>query len=460
MKIAIYQGFLYIHYEMLGYILEYFIQSNLSFDLYCPDESVGKEWKDFYENTFNVKLNFINPTLINPENYDLIFLITDDDYSFQQKWLDEVGEKKVVCIDHSAHVRRQPNNMLRLSTRFFYNRPQCLWALPVYTYINKLDKIKYLAQTDRINVMCVGTQNKPYSGEFLKELFYNFDSIDFHVITRHLDKNYHNYPNIKTYENCSTEKMMELLKKTHYMLCFENPNNLEPVSNSISASIPLAFDSGCQLIIPKSWQVYYNFNSVITYEDSLLQKNNTTTKMFLNGQIDLDKIYSEAYELINHKNRIFNNIIQTKLGKNNIENNHIKSIFSEITEKIIREKLNVVVDLTDNYDRIKDLTKHFREVNCFTDENLNENKIFYHSDKEYFLNNTVFKVCEPCFFIMNEDSNYANYLAKLSHRGYIDIIIIIGNNQNIMESIRTNYKKMHSIYPIQNKNLIIIISQK
>lgn len=313
MKLAIYQGFLYIHYEMLGYILEYFIQSNLSFDLYCPEESVGQEWKEFYENIFKVKLIFINPTKINPYNYDLIFLITDDDYSFKQKWLDKLGEEKVICIDHSAHIRRQPINMLRLGTRFFNHRPTCLWALPVYNYINKLDKLKYLAQTDKINVMCIGTQNKPYSGEFLKELFYNFDSIDFHVITRYLDKNYDEYSNIKTYENCSTQKMMELLKKTHYMLCFENPNNLEPISNSISASIPLAFNSGCQLIIPKSWGPYYNFNSVITYKDYLLQKNNTITKMFLNGQIDLDKIYYEADKLINHKNKMFDYIIQTKL---------------------------------------------------------------------------------------------------------------------------------------------------
>lgn len=459
MKIAIYQGFLYIHYEMLGYILEYFIHSNLSFDLYCPDESVGKDWKEFYEKTFGVKLNFINPTQIKPANYNLIFLITDDDYSFEQKWLDDFGEEKVICIDHSVHIRRQPTNMLRLSTRFFHFRPQCLWALPVYTYINKLDKMKYLAQTDKINVMCVGTQNKPYSGEFLKELFYNFDSIDFHVITRYLDKNYQNYPNIKTYENYSTQKMMELLKNTQYILCFENPDNLEPVSNCISASIPLAFDSGCQLIIPKSWDFYYNLKSVITYEDTLLQKNNATTKMFLNGQIDLNKIYNEAYELINHKNKTFDYIIQTKLGKYKVEIKHPNSLFTDINNKIIRDKPNVVVDLTDSCDIIRDLTNHFREVNCFVDKNLNENKVFYHSDKEYFLTDTVFKICEPCFFIIKADSNCSDYLSKLSSRGYIDLILITEKNHNTIEIIKTNYKKIYSLYPVNN-NSILILSQK
>lgn len=448
MKIAIYHGFLYIHYEMLGYILEYFIQSNLSFDLFCHLETIGKEWKDFYESTFNVKLNFNIPAKINPHNYDLIFLITDDDYSFKQNWLDEFGEKKVICIDHSAYIRRVPTNMLRLGTRFFYQRPKCQWALPVYTFINKIDKIKYLAQTNRINLMCIGTQNKPYSGEFLKELFYNFDSIDFYVITRHLDKNYQNYPNIKTFENCSTQKMMELLKKTHYILCFENPNNLEPVSNSISASIPLAFDSGCQLIIPKSWQFYYNFNSVISYEDTLLQKNNVITKMFLNGHIDLDKIYNEAYELINHKNRMFDNIIQTKLGKN--------KIFEEINKKLIIDKPNVVIDLTDNYDRIKNLTNYFREVNCFIDKNLNKNKIFYHSDKEYFLSYTICKINEPCFFIFKDDYNCIQYLLKLSSRSYIDLILIIETDLTTLETIKTNFKKMYSIYSINNDSILIL----
>jgi hypothetical protein len=466
MKIAIYQGFLF-HYEMLGYILEYVIQSKLSFDLYCPEDCYGNEWKEFYQTIFKIKINFINPSKINPYNYDLIFLITDDDKSFKQEWLDDIGESKVVCIDHTSQIRRNPYNMLRLSTRFYYYRPKCLWALPVYNYINKLDKYKYLNQTNRINVACIGLQNIVYSGEFLKQLFYNFDSIDFHVMNRKLDKTYENFSNIKTYENVSTHNLMELLKKTHYILCFENPDYLKPITCSISASVPLAFTSGCQLIIPKSWQHYYNFNSAISYEDTLLQKNKTTTKMFLNGQIDLNKIYSESYELINHKNKTFTDIIETKLDKNKLVYTQTNSIFDKINKNITKKIPNVAIDLTNDIDIIKELTENFREVNCFINENLNLNKIFYHFDKEYFLNNTIFKIYEPCFFVIKSNSNYTHYLSELSKRCYGDIILITEINSEFIEDIKNNiiknYKKIISLYPFNNtilNNHILIISQK
>ena len=394
--------------------------------------------------------------------------MTDDDHSFKQEWLNDIGDEKVVCIEHASHIRRHPVNMSRLSTRFFYNRPKCQWALPVYNYINKINKYKYLNQTTRINIACIGTQNMVYSGEFLQQLFYNFDSIDFHVINRKIYKTYENFPNIKTYENLPTQQMMELLKKTHYILCFEMPNKLNAVADSMSASIPLAFSSGCQLIIPKSWQNYYNLNSVISYEDTLLQKNKSTTKMFLDGQINLNKIYDEQYELINHKNKTFNDILQTKLGKININFNcnQTKSIFSIIKEELISSNPNVVIDFTDNYDIIKILPNYFREINCFINGIEGGNQMFYHSDKNYFLDDKVLKINEPCFFIINFNSNYKQYLNKISKRGYLDVILIINTDSNIQEEIsqeikediRLYYKKINYLYTINNN--FIIIPQK
>jgi hypothetical protein len=77
MKIAIHQGFDF-HYEMLGYILEYFISSKIDVDIYCPENNKSNEWKNFYQNIFKAKISFINPLNMNPDNYDLIFLLTDD----------------------------------------------------------------------------------------------------------------------------------------------------------------------------------------------------------------------------------------------------------------------------------------------------------------------------------------------------------------------------------------------
>ena len=246
MKIAIYQGYIDIHYEMLGYILEYFISLKIPFHLYAyaiPNIYDGFEWKSFYNDLFNVNIPFYNPKEFHPDNYDLIFLITDDDSTYSSKWLADYSSK-MVCIDHSAKIRRLPIEMLRLGTRFFHYRSSCLWALPIYTYLTKIDKIKILEETPTIHVVCIGIQNLPPSGKFLKELSTNFESITFHIIARAIKPIYGNYSNIKTYEKCSTLQMMELLKVARYVLCLENPTNLHPHANSMSGSIPLAFNSG------------------------------------------------------------------------------------------------------------------------------------------------------------------------------------------------------------------------
>ena len=51
----------------------------------------------------------------------------------------------------------------------------------------------------------------------MKELFINFEDIEFHIINRRILKNY-NSDNINTYEDCPTLKMMEIIKKSHYIL--------------------------------------------------------------------------------------------------------------------------------------------------------------------------------------------------------------------------------------------------
>ena len=178
------------------------------------------------------------------------------------------------------------------------------------------------------------------------------------------------------------------------------------------------------------------------------------------SSINLDKIYNEAYELINHKNHVFDSLLKTKFGYNNpeISNGFIK----QINDMIINTIPNVAIDLTDNKNEIKNLISDFREINCFIYENLKENKIFYHGDKQYFLTETLNKIIEPCFVNMKWDNLTIKYLSLLSKRCFNDCILIsdINSNDETIQSIKNNFKKIHSIYPIQNKNSIIIISQK
>jgi hypothetical protein len=456
MKIAIYHGYMDIHYEMLGYILEYFISSNISFDLYAwgiPNIYDGLEWQTFYNNLFKKNISFMFPKYFNPDNYDLIFLITDDDNTFSNKWLIDY-ETKMICIDHSARIRRLPINMLRLGTRFFTNRPQCLWALPTYTYLTKIDKIKILMDTPTIHVVCIGIQNRPPSGEFLKELFTNFELITFHVITRELFSTYENYFNIKTYEKCSTDKMMELLKIARYVLCLNNPKNSEPIINSISGAIPLAFNSGCQLIIPEIWNNYYNFNSVITYNDILLQKNNITTQIELKLDNNLNNVYEETYSLLNHRNRMFDLIINSKINikPNNLNN---ESIYSQLCNKLVSLKPNILIKLNFN---ILDEINDFREIHTIYNDSINLvnlKNVYYHDNKLNLISKFIFKLCEPLIIHLDYTDLSSDTIKLLSLRGYKDIIIIENSNEDIIKLIKSDFNKMHAIYILNNVTVIL-----
>jgi hypothetical protein len=429
MNIAIYQGFTSIHFEMFGYLFDYFLTSNITFHVFTPINNISSDWLSFYNNVFNSKLTFNPINQFDPSKYSLIILVTDDDMSFKQEWLTTYN---VLCIDHSAKIRRKPDNMLRIGTRFFYNRPICPWALPIYTIYTKYDKQLFL--NDKINVTCIGIQNRPPNDNFLKELFVNFDSINFHIITRKMLTKYQS-DNIFCYENCPTTKMMDILKNTHYILCLENPNNLEPVANSMSAAIPLAFSTGCQLIIPESWNKYYSLKSIITYQDKYLQKNNIMSNLTLTHKTNLDSIYNETYQLINHRNYTFDKLI--KINTNNYNN----SLYSTLSN-IVTHKYNILIDLTDN-EFLLDSINDFREI--YANSKINNRKIFNSN------NINIYNFKEP--FIIH--INNLNILPLLSKRSFNDLIII-KNIENINSTyIYKLYNKMFVLYKILN-NLIIL----
>ena len=329
MKIALYHGFPDIHFEMLGYFLEYIKYSNICIDIYAISNNIsGCEWKNYYKKIFNMDVEWNNPLSFNPYVYDLIILLTDDDKSFKEEWLIEFGKQKVICIDHCGIIRRD-NVMERIGTRFFSHRPNCYWALPCYYGINKYHKKNILQNLDldsKIKILCIGIQNRPPFIEFLIDLFEDFENLEFHIIARFFDTKYEAYSNIHVYEKCPTNLMFELAQECQYILCLDNPNNSFPIANSISGAVPISFSYGCRLILPYKWQQYYNFKSCIPYYDNHLQKNGQT-KLLLSKDNNLDIIYDELYDLILHRNKIFDIVLKTQY--------QIKKLFNTWQSKIL-----------------------------------------------------------------------------------------------------------------------------
>jgi hypothetical protein len=318
------------------------------------------------------------------------------------------------------------------------------------------DKIKELNNTNKINIMCLGIQNRPPSLDFLKDLFVNFDDLNINIIARNLDKYEYKCPNVYKFELCSTFLMFELIKKSHYVLCLDNPLNPEPIMNSISAAIPKALSYGCRLIIPEIWQSYYNFKSIITYKDNYLQKNGNT-KLILDKYTNIEVIYNELYNYVSHKNRIFDEIINLKilLDTNLKLNKSLNTIYSNIINNIYLEKPNILVDKTTNLNLndISILSLDFREIHCNLNIKLNNCNIYNNINYNYIL--------EPILFILDiNNSDIINDLKLLSNRNFNDILIFnnIKNDNNIREIITKYYNKYFFYYIYEN--ILILISQK
>ena len=70
MNIAIYHGLPIIHYEMLGYLIEYFLISKIKINIYAHIS----DWKEYYEKLFQINMIWNTPIKFDPNNYDLILM--------------------------------------------------------------------------------------------------------------------------------------------------------------------------------------------------------------------------------------------------------------------------------------------------------------------------------------------------------------------------------------------------
>jgi hypothetical protein len=476
MKIAVFHDFSDIHYEMLGYLIDYFKSTKIQVDFFAEVSPTGKEWKTYYENLFKITINWNQTINFNPISFDLIFLVTDNDpgYEIIKKITNNNSDsEKVICIDHHYSIRKK-EALYRVGTRFFQMRPGCPWALPSYRAISPSEKIHHINKSEKIKVCCIGIQNVPPNIDFLKELFNNFDLIEFYVIARKIEtKENLISPNVIILENFSTTDMMILMNSIDYILCLENPNNLNPQKNCISGSIPLAFNFLTRLIIPNTWQKNYSFDSVLSYDDITLQKSKNQTKMTLE-KLDEKMIYKINDELvfhIGHRNCTFDKAIKTKFPKlkqdilKNVESQN-KSIFCRINNFFELYKYDCLVSLNgENIDL--EAMNYFREIKIFTSENFsNYQNVNIHNDKLF--DKIVSKIEETIIFnfciVKPENLTETEYLDKImeyiktvSKRNYQDLIIFYGDN-NIINNINNSLKlnKESSKYIIESKYLILL----
>lgn len=292
MKLAIYNGFPF-HHEMFGYIMEYSVSNGHTLDVYTQTRGeLG--WIKFYNDTFpSVKILPLSSFGIS--DYDWIILTTDDDFSFNDK-----KYINVIAIDHSNQLRRSTISY-HIGTRPFLARPELNWVIPTF---NICDDHKIFQQ---IHIAVIGVQlhlNDSHTIETVERMMNTIsnDNIVFHIIRRQINmKLFEKYNNVVIHQGISVQEMINILYRTSYVLITEHNHYLD---NCMSGSIPLAFSTLNQLILPKEMNERYKFTSSITYDKG--------EKIHL-CEPNINEVKKERALIIQHRNDTFKNILNEKL---------------------------------------------------------------------------------------------------------------------------------------------------
>jgi hypothetical protein len=230
------------HHEMFAHVLDYFKERNVSIDIYT-NKINHYGWLDFYEKNFSI-ISWFPISFFNPDAYDYVFLLTDDDKGYAPFWNDKT---RVIVTEHSSKRQLNLRSYFTIQTREFKlrNPPSDpnTWILPVWN--NKLDE-KY----EKLKVLSIGNAT---NGINLPSLFSNFSDIQFILVDRHMDIS-EKGGNITRYNCLDATRLIEFAAKSHYIIFWPTSAfSMEHKHNSMSGSFALACSVGTPLILPESF---------------------------------------------------------------------------------------------------------------------------------------------------------------------------------------------------------------
>jgi len=284
-KIAIFNGFQF-HYEMFGYVIDYCVSKNIELDIYTETDN-NMDWLKFYLLTFPSKCFTLKKLLAyQPNNqYSKILLLTDDDFMFKNSWINN----KVICVDH-ANINRRPQINTHIGVRYFKDRPQLDYCSQVYKIIDVETKRRISSK----NIVIIGNNARHFTKKHIN-MIKNFEDYNYIFIDRYLDTyldvSFKLYKNFKFYNSISTIDLIQILKESAYIFITDITDK---IADKISASIPLALNCLCTIIMPLSMNKYYKYTSAITYENqiNIIDPNyDSVLKDFQNEITNRNKIF-------------------------------------------------------------------------------------------------------------------------------------------------------------------------
>ena len=258
-KIGIFNSFSF-HYEMFGFILNYAKNNNYKVDIFT-NQNNNLGWLDFYKERFsNFNIIDFNNFNGNTNNYDKLFVTTDDDPLFKSEWRTD----NVICINH-YYKTRTPNFKHYLNFARFKES--------IFDYINpcyKLNSFQNKIHNTTVNVIGGG-----YGLNFsiIKRL-HSINKIKLNMFVRNneqintedisiLDKNKFD---IHFKVSIDTTEMINELNNSSYIFINYNDNHDLNTGNSCSGSLPLALSTLCKPIMTKTSNKYLKIENALEFD--------------------------------------------------------------------------------------------------------------------------------------------------------------------------------------------------
>ena len=288
MKILLYNNFPF-HHEMFGFALDFCKKYNHEADVCNPQDN--EKYMELYT---ILGYTYKIVTDINQELYDLIIVLTDSDWSYLPKYINN----KTICINHWYQNRNEyiKNAIPIAPFNSEYYNPE--FILPVHPIITKTQKDSFKT-TGEIIVTVMG--------RFIPDDISYFDFIVNHnVIYNIISKSppsplLSKHKNIKIHTNIDAITLCNIMANSHYILVTDINYNHNKCY-SVSASLAYAFSTMCQLIIPKEMNSYLRLKSAVIYE-----KNKKITLTLP----DIKSVNEEAEHFMLKRNEILQKYLNT-----------------------------------------------------------------------------------------------------------------------------------------------------
>ena len=297
------------HYEMFGYIIYFCKKNNFQLTIFSNTAN-NLGYFEFYKDNFKdytYELRDIKLFESLKNNYDVVFLMTDDDPVFQRG--NYLVENKTISIVHSS-VNRNPSIKNEISVRpksnYLLN-----YALPIYEIFNSKHK-KNRVPSNNINITILSDCPTNYQIDIINKLKSSENKkIILHAISRSMSHTKFNglkqSYELKIYRNINMKDLIPIFLLSDYVMTDVN-HSKDYVNTLMSGTIPLAFSTLTPLIISKQTNAYYKFENVIEF-------NNDLNKDIELIQIDLDKLEQERTNILDKNNYLLNSYCK-KICKN------------------------------------------------------------------------------------------------------------------------------------------------